>query len=186
MDEISRAYATLGVPAGTPLAGIRKQYKALVRKWHPDRFAADPHGQAEATTRMRAINDAFRLVAERTIHETGPRSAAPDQRSSPHQREPPFGRRLTRDEIDRMVDAMKNDGPFDWMFDASIGGWRERPYHSTEDFRRNALAGLLAAATVFPLLAVAAALKLPERATLWLVLAGGYVSFLFLRRALPK
>ena len=62
MDDLARAYATLGVAAGAPPDEVRKAYKALVRRWHPDRFARDPQGQAEAGLRLRAINDAFRMV----------------------------------------------------------------------------------------------------------------------------
>jgi DnaJ-class molecular chaperone len=183
MDEIARAYATLGVPAGTPLAGVRKQYKALVRKWHPDRFASDPQGQAEATTRMRAINDAFRLVAERSIRDAVPqshaRAAGPDQPSAAPRGEPQFGRRLTREEIDRMVEAMKNDGPLDWILDGFPP--------AEEGLGRKMRAGALAlAVAVVPALFAQAFRGLPVGVVLWGIILTTVAAFAFFLRVLPK
>lgn len=62
LDHLRQAYATLGLAQGASLREIKARRKALVRKWHPDRFQTDPVGQAEATQRMRAINDAYRTV----------------------------------------------------------------------------------------------------------------------------
>ena len=104
-DLLTRAYAQLGVPLGTSPAHLRRRYKELVRRWHPDRFASDPRGQAEAAVRMREINTAYHLILVRTgspPHRTagfsGPRTHA--------SRGP-----LTRDEIERMVQAVGTDGP---------------------------------------------------------------------------
>jgi hypothetical protein len=38
------------------------QYRKLVRQWHPDRFANDPQGAAEATHRLRLIIQAFETL----------------------------------------------------------------------------------------------------------------------------
>jgi curved DNA-binding protein CbpA len=125
LDELARAYVTLGVTPAASLADVRKRYKALVRQWHPDRFARDPQGQAEASLRMRAINDAFRaVVAGRAVPRFDPPAAsAGGAAAAAHPRSSTFsGRRLTREEIDRMVEAMKNDGPFDWLMNDS---WME-------------------------------------------------------------
>lgn len=122
MDDLARAYAALGVAPGSSLQEVRKRYKALVRKWHPDRHATDPQGQAEATLRMRAINDAFRTVAgSRVVRAPDPPAdayTAPRERASSSTAEPRFGRRLTREEIDRMVESMRNDGPLDFLLEA--------------------------------------------------------------------
>ena len=59
VDPVARAYATIGVPPGAPAHELKLRYKRLVRQWHPDRWTNDPAGQAEATIRMRAINDAY-------------------------------------------------------------------------------------------------------------------------------
>ncbi len=108
-DAFGRAYALLGLTPGATPEQTRKQYKALVRRWHPDRFAGDPQGQSEAAVRMRAINDAYRLLVGREAYWR-PRPAPPP-------REP--GRALSREEIDRIVRALGTDGPVD-LFLASL------------------------------------------------------------------
>jgi hypothetical protein len=61
-DPRARAFAQLGLSPGASPAQVRAQYKALVRRWHPDRFLSDPRGQAEAADRMREINAAYELI----------------------------------------------------------------------------------------------------------------------------
>lgn len=184
MDETARAYATLGVPPGSSLAVVRKQYKALVRKWHPDRFSGDAQGQVEATLRMRAINDAFRSVAERSIHATSPgrrtNTSPPDQPYTASRPSPPFGgRRLSREEIDRMVEAMKNDGPLDWILEGMP------PVE--KDFGRKVRAGAWAlAVALVPALFTQAFRGLPEGVVLWTLLLTGVAAFAFFLRVLPK
>jgi DnaJ domain len=105
-DLRTRAYAQLGVPLGASPVLLRKRYKELVRRWHPDRFASDPRGQAEAAVRMREINAAYHLIlaSAGSSHAasgfSGPRTHA--------SRGP-----LTRDEIERMVQAVGTEGPVD-------------------------------------------------------------------------
>ena len=105
-DPLSRAYALLELPLGASPELVRKQYKALVRRWHPDRFAGDPQGQSEASVRMRAINDAYHLVQDRLAPP--PRPAAP----RPYRAQ---GQPLSREEIDRIVQALGTDGPVDLL-----------------------------------------------------------------------
>jgi hypothetical protein len=132
MDELARAYATLGVAAGAPPDEVRKRYKALVRQWHPDRFARDPQGQAEAGLRLRAINDAFRTVAAApVVRADEPAPGAPPYGEAVPRSSPFSGRRLTREEIDRMVESMRNDGPLDWLFGHSWKEELERPVART-------------------------------------------------------
>jgi hypothetical protein len=71
-DDLRLAYATLGLPQGASLREIKARRKALVRQWHPDRFQNDPVGQAEATQRLRAINDAYQTVRAALPHERVP------------------------------------------------------------------------------------------------------------------
>jgi hypothetical protein len=116
MDEVRRAYAALGLPDGAALAVVRKRYRALVRKWHPDRFVADPQGQAEASIRMRVINAAYRRLIRQF------RSQAPPQvRNDPKPLSETHQRRLSREEIDAMVEAIGTEGPFDGLLGAL--GW---------------------------------------------------------------
>lgn len=60
--EVRRAYALLELTPPVTEPHLRKHYRELVRRWHPDRYASDPTGQAEAAQRMREINEAYRLV----------------------------------------------------------------------------------------------------------------------------
>ncbi|OFW26010.1 MAG: hypothetical protein A3H97_11290 [Acidobacteria bacterium RIFCSPLOWO2_02_FULL_65_29] len=77
-DEIRSAYAVLGLRPGASLHRVRRQFKALVRRWHPDRFANDPQGKAEANDRLRVINNAYS-----TILQTGLRHAIPQAPRDP-------------------------------------------------------------------------------------------------------
>jgi hypothetical protein len=105
---VTRAYATLGLDARASPAEIRRAYKALVKRWHPDRFASDPSGQAEAAVRMREINAAYRVLRESYVGAASP-SAAPSRPAATP------GRRLTREEIDAMVRSIGTQGPIDMV-----------------------------------------------------------------------
>jgi hypothetical protein len=108
-DPVSRAYALLGLSPGATPELLRKQYRTLVRRWHPDRFAGDPQGQAEASLRMRAINDAYRLLLPRSAPLAEPAPSPPPR---------PRGASLSREEIDRIVRALGTEGPVDHLLSA--------------------------------------------------------------------
>jgi hypothetical protein len=120
MDALARAYATLELAAGACSAEAKKQYRLLVKRWHPDQFLGDPQGQAEAAIRMREINDAYRRI---TTHLAGgsPSADGPAAHEArapnPTSYTPPIrpGQRLTREQIDRMVESMGTGGPVDWL-----------------------------------------------------------------------
>src|SRR5436190_2233635 len=108
VDPIARAYAIIGLPRGSSTRELKKQYKRLVRQWHPDRWHNDPVSQAEATARMRAINDAYA-----TLEGLGPRE--PASRSAPS---PKAHRALTKEELDAIVNAIGTESPIKgavWM-----------------------------------------------------------------------
>jgi DnaJ domain len=113
MDEIRRAYAVLGVQPGVAPAQLRLRYKTLVKQWHPDHFAADPQGQAEATVKMRQINDAYRtllkhLVVDDGVQHTPVGSPPPPPRPSPSMRG-----HLSPEEIEGIVNAIGTNSPVD-------------------------------------------------------------------------
>lgn len=60
MDPLRRAYAMLEVSPGASIREVRRQFKKLVRRWHPDRFPVDPQGRVEAARRMTEINAAYK------------------------------------------------------------------------------------------------------------------------------
>lgn len=103
-DELRRAYALLDLAPGASFERVRQQYKALVKRWHPDRYAGDPVNQAEAASRMRQINGAYETLA---------RALAPDdtevegEAAGPPAR-PPERQRLSREEIERIVEGIES------------------------------------------------------------------------------
>ena len=110
MDDARRAYAVLGLPQGSSLREVRRRYLLLAKRWHPDRFASDPAAETTAADRMRSFNGAYRTLVERLGRPT------PSQTPSP----PIQGRRLTREEVDRLVASIGSEGPLD-SFLTSIG-----------------------------------------------------------------
>jgi len=101
VDPIARAYATIGVPRGASARELKRQYKRLVRQWHPDRWTNDPAGQAEASSRMRVINAAYA-----TLEHLGPAAPPPVNRprAAPH-------RPLSKEELDAIVQAIGTESP---------------------------------------------------------------------------
>ncbi len=114
MDQLARAYAVLGLDAGCSASGVRRRYRELARRWHPDRYGHDPQGQAEATEQMRIINEAFREVARSRTCQVAERHPAPHR---------PSGSRLSREAVDRMVEGIGTDGPVNWLLDAFRLDW---------------------------------------------------------------
>jgi len=116
-DAVSRAYAILGLQRGSTRAQVKQQYKALVRKWHPDRYANDPIGRVEATDQLRRINDAFKTLDAVAQASAAPPPVAPRRDPAPAApdapREPPtyYGRPLTEAEIDRISRAIGRPDP---------------------------------------------------------------------------
>jgi hypothetical protein len=114
VDPTARAYAILGLEKGCAPDQLKATYRRLVKRWHPDRFAADPAGQAEASDRLREINGAFRIVAEDlgAIRRVGSPVGTPATGESPPSPPPRApGRPLTREEIDAIVGAVGAESP---------------------------------------------------------------------------
>lgn len=57
--EIDGWYRTLEVDVGAPWTDIRRSYRKLLRKYHPDRYATDPDKLAAATAVTRKITVAY-------------------------------------------------------------------------------------------------------------------------------
>jgi hypothetical protein len=106
--DLRRAYSKLGLELGADRARVRQRYRDLAKRWHPDRYAADPRGQAEAAAQMREINDAYREVIAHVRTVAG--------RRAPHGA--PLSRgRLSREEIDSYVQTLGSSGPIDTLMD---------------------------------------------------------------------
>jgi hypothetical protein len=126
-DDVPRAYAVFGLRAGAPAGQVRRRYKTLARQWHPDRHARDPRNQAEAASRMREINAAYRYLADHLAAQGRPPAANAAFVEGPAGGHAP-GRPLSREELDRMVAVIGSDGPVDWLLEglASLGGALKR------------------------------------------------------------
>ena len=111
-DELRSAYAVLGLQPGASLHKVKRQFKTLVRRWHPDRFLNDPQGKAEANDRLRVINIAYSTILQTGFGEAIPQVPRdPPAYASGGQAADPTPPRpvapLTREQIDALIDAMR-------------------------------------------------------------------------------
>jgi DnaJ domain len=60
--ELDRCYRILDLPFGAPMEQVTKQWKAYLKKCHPDRYANDPTKQADATFLTQQLNDAHKKI----------------------------------------------------------------------------------------------------------------------------
>jgi DnaJ-class molecular chaperone len=61
-DELRLAYAALEVPYGADFATVRKSYRALMRKYHPDRHTSSPEKQKAATELAQKLSLAYEVI----------------------------------------------------------------------------------------------------------------------------
>jgi DnaJ-domain-containing protein 1 len=61
-EELRRAYAALEVPFGADFATVRKSYRTLMRKYHPDRHAGAPDKLKAATELAQKLTLAYKLI----------------------------------------------------------------------------------------------------------------------------
>jgi DnaJ-domain-containing protein 1 len=64
-DEIRRAYAALEVPQGSNFETVRKSYRTLMRKYHPDHHTGSPDKQKAATELTQKLTEAYKLLERR-------------------------------------------------------------------------------------------------------------------------
>jgi len=108
-DPIARAYAIIGLRPGASAQQLKQQYKQLVKTWHPDRWANDPANYAEASQRMRAINEAYA-----TLHRLRAADNRSERRAAPAPQQPvehwsTSHRSMTDEELDAIVRAIGNE-----------------------------------------------------------------------------
>jgi DnaJ-domain-containing protein 1 len=63
--EETKHYKTLGLPVGTGFDLIKKKYKQLVKKYHPDRHQANPKNHKIALERTRDLNMAYNYFKDK-------------------------------------------------------------------------------------------------------------------------
>jgi DnaJ-domain-containing protein 1 len=63
---IRKAYAALEVPPGSDFETIRKAYRRLMRKYHPDLHSGSPEAQRAATDLAQRLTEAYKLLEKQT------------------------------------------------------------------------------------------------------------------------
>ena len=65
VDPIAKAYAALEVPPGSNFETVRKAYRSLMRKYHPDRHASSPDKQKAANEVAQKLTEAYETLEKR-------------------------------------------------------------------------------------------------------------------------
>ncbi len=61
-DAIRKAYVALEVPAGSDFETVRKSYRRLMRKFHPDLHGGTPEMARAATDRTQRLTQAYKTL----------------------------------------------------------------------------------------------------------------------------
>lgn len=64
MQSILDCYRVIGVQPGISPKALKKAYRDLVKRWHPDRFPNDSEKRKEAEEKIKAINLAFERIQD--------------------------------------------------------------------------------------------------------------------------
>lgn len=62
MDELHHAYEVLGVPPDIRTGDLRRHYRELVKRWHPDQFTGDQEEHGVADEALTRINAAYQCI----------------------------------------------------------------------------------------------------------------------------
>jgi DnaJ-class molecular chaperone len=69
-QELAALYSNLEVPYGSDLSTVRKAWKGLLRRYHPDLHSKDPGKREIAGELTRRLNGAYETLEERLKSET--------------------------------------------------------------------------------------------------------------------
>jgi DnaJ-domain-containing protein 1 len=61
-EAIRKAYAALEVPAGSDFDTVRKSFRRLMRKYHPDLHTGSPEKQKAANDLTQRLTEAYKLL----------------------------------------------------------------------------------------------------------------------------
>jgi hypothetical protein len=65
-ESLRQDYEVLEVPFGADIETVRKSYKALILRYHPDKHAGDAEKQRIALEITKKINESFERIRSRT------------------------------------------------------------------------------------------------------------------------
>jgi DnaJ-domain-containing protein 1 len=65
-EAVRRAYAALEVPPGSDFETIRKAYRRLMRKYHPDLHGGSPEAQRAANDLAQRLTEAYKILEKQT------------------------------------------------------------------------------------------------------------------------
>jgi len=63
--RVQKAYAALEVPPGSDFETVRRSYRALMRKYHPDHHTESPEKQKAANDVAQGLTQAYKLLEQR-------------------------------------------------------------------------------------------------------------------------
>jgi hypothetical protein len=64
-ESLRQDYANLEVPFGADIETVRKSYKSLILRYHPDKHAGDPEKHRIALEITKKINESFERIRSR-------------------------------------------------------------------------------------------------------------------------
>lgn len=64
-NAVRRAYAALEVPPGSDFETVRRAYRAMMRKYHPDLHTSTPEKQKAANEIAQRLTDSYKLLEKR-------------------------------------------------------------------------------------------------------------------------
>jgi DnaJ-domain-containing protein 1 len=70
-QSLRKDYATLEVAFAAPFADVRRSYKRLLHKYHPDRFSDDAEKQTLANEVTQRLNEAFARIERQNRRRPG-------------------------------------------------------------------------------------------------------------------
>lgn len=63
-DKIAEYYKVLDLPVGAPFEDVKKSYRKLMRKYHPDRHVGNPKKQKAATELSMRVTQAYKELED--------------------------------------------------------------------------------------------------------------------------
>ena len=65
-EDLRRDYANLEVPFGADIETVKRAYKTLIMRYHPDKFAGNPEKLRDATEITKKVNESFERIRSHT------------------------------------------------------------------------------------------------------------------------